>query len=80
MELKVYDSVRKGEIDLAKSFLSVHKWLNENVRNILDESDAILQANYQLIYTMGKMKDYLHKFEINHRNKCANSNESIVFS
>lgn len=38
---------------MAKCFLNAHKWINANVRNILDESDAILQANYQLIYTMG---------------------------
>lgn len=38
---------------MAQSFLNAHNWINANVRNILDESDAILQANYQLIYTMG---------------------------
>lgn len=53
MELKLYDSIEKADINLARRFLNIHKWLNENVRNILDESDAILQANYQLIYTMG---------------------------
>lgn len=53
MELKVCDSIGKGDIRLAKSFMDVHKWQTENVRNILDESDAILQANYQLIYTIG---------------------------
>lgn len=45
--------VRKGSIDKAKNFLLVHKWLNSNIRSILDESDAILQAKYQLIYTIG---------------------------
>lgn len=34
--------------------LKTHKWLNQNVRNILDESDAILQPKYQLIYTLGE--------------------------
>lgn len=29
------------------------KWTNEHIRNILDESDAILHAKYQLIYTIG---------------------------
>lgn len=38
---------------MSKSILEVLKWLNENVRNILDESDAILQPKYQLIYTVG---------------------------
>lgn len=39
---------------MAKQFLNIHKWINANVRNVLDESDAILHPNYQLIYTMGK--------------------------
>lgn len=34
--------------------LQTYKWLNDNVRNILDESDAILQPKYQLIYTLGE--------------------------
>lgn len=33
--------------------MDTHRWINTNVRNILDESDAILQPNYQLIYTVG---------------------------
>lgn len=53
MQLKVYESIQKRDFEAAKNFLNVHKWLNANVRNILDESDAILQANYQLIYTVG---------------------------
>lgn len=53
MQLKIYESIQKDKIEAAKSFLNVHKWINANVRNILDESDAILQANYQLIYTVG---------------------------
>lgn len=52
-QLKIYESVCKGDIDSAKEFLKAHKWLEENVRNILDESDAILQPKYQLIYTVG---------------------------
>lgn len=52
-QLKIYESIRKGHINIAKSFLHVHKWINTNVRNILDESDAILQPKYQLIYTVG---------------------------
>lgn len=37
----------------ALQFLTAHKWINDNVRNILDESDAILHPKYQLIYTVG---------------------------
>lgn len=40
----------------AKQLLAVHKWINENVRTVLDESDEILQAKYQLVYTMGAQR------------------------
>ncbi|XP_031632913.1 uncharacterized protein LOC116346822 [Contarinia nasturtii] len=53
LQLKIYEPIPKGNIKDAKKMLDVHKWINANVRNILDESDAILQANYQLIYTVG---------------------------
>lgn len=54
MQLKIYESIQKGNIKLANNFLAVHQWNNKNIRNIMDESDAILQPNYQLVYTMGK--------------------------
>lgn len=52
-QLKIYESIQKGRINDATKFLDVHKWITNNVRNILDESDAILQPKYQLIYTVG---------------------------
>lgn len=52
-QLKIYESIQKGDTSAAGKFLTVHKWINKNVRNIMDESDAILQAKYQLIYTVG---------------------------
>lgn len=52
-QLKIYESVAKNEIDFAQQLLAIHRWINQNVRNILDESDAILHAKYQLIYTVG---------------------------
>lgn len=45
--------MKKNGIEAAREFLSAHKWINANVRSILDESDAILHAKYQLIYTVG---------------------------
>lgn len=57
MQLKIYESIQKNDIVAAERFLDVHKWINANVRNILDESDAILQANFQLIYSMGNATD-----------------------
>ncbi|XP_031629745.1 uncharacterized protein LOC116344981 [Contarinia nasturtii] len=52
-QLKTYESSCKGDLENAQHFLEAHKWLNANIRNILDESDAILQPKYQLIYTVG---------------------------
>lgn len=50
----MYSSVQKREFDVTKRFLAAHNWINANVRNILDESDAILHPKYQLIYTVGQ--------------------------
>lgn len=52
-QLKTYESTCKNDFESAANYLKTHKWLNENVRNILDESDAILHPKYQLIYTVG---------------------------
>lgn len=53
-QLKIYEQAYKGKIDIAKEFLMVHNWMNSNIRNILDESDAILHAKYQMVYTIGE--------------------------
>lgn len=50
--MKFYESIEKAD-DATEHYLRTYQWMNENVRNILDESDAILQPNYQLIYPMG---------------------------
>ncbi|XP_055301272.1 uncharacterized protein LOC129567922 [Sitodiplosis mosellana] len=62
-QLKIYESIasqlKTGEnrnFTIAKQLLDLHKWTNTNVRSILDESDAILNAKYQLIYTVGNQK------------------------
>lgn len=52
-QLKMYESLHKNELHDAERFLSVQNWLNSNIRSILDESDAILQPKYQLVYTVG---------------------------
>lgn len=59
-QLKIYESIalqlktdEKGNFTSAKHLLDMHNWTNANVRTILDESDAILQPKYQLIYTVG---------------------------
>lgn len=64
-QLKIYELCHKGKKDdietiasiaTAQKFLAVHKWINANVRSILDESDAILHAKYQMIYTVGSQQ------------------------
>lgn len=52
-QLKIYESVAKSDPLSGRQFIEAHQWINQNVRNILDESDAILHVKYQLIYTVG---------------------------
>lgn len=53
-QLKIYDAARKELVEPASKLLKLHNWLNDHSRHVLDESDAILQPNYQLIYTVGE--------------------------
>lgn len=62
-ELKILESISvQLKADLNRDFtttnnlLDIFKWTNANVRTIMDESDAILDAKYQLIYTVGNQK------------------------
>lgn len=52
-QLKMYESIQKKDSEMANGILNVLKTINKDVRSILDESDAILQPKYQLIYTVG---------------------------
>lgn len=52
-QLKFYESVGKEDHEMANGLSNILKMTNENVRNILDESDAILHPKYQIIYTVG---------------------------
>lgn len=54
-QLKIFELIEKREFENAKKLLEVYKWTNANIRNILDESDAILHAKYQLVYTTGDL-------------------------
>lgn len=51
--MKLYESIEKSDAENINRYLHTYRWISDNVRNILDESDAILQPNYQLIYTVG---------------------------
>lgn len=55
-QLKIYETIQNEKKVKAKQLLAVHKWINKNVRNVLDESDEILQAKYQLVYTVGDQR------------------------
>ncbi|KAG8800479.1 hypothetical protein FRC16_002799 [Serendipita sp. 398] len=39
------------------ALIKAQLWLNENTRDILDESDDVLHTRQQVIYTVGKQKD-----------------------
>ncbi|KAF3931480.1 hypothetical protein ABW19_dt0204428 [Dactylella cylindrospora] len=42
--------------DVSETLADVQRWLDENTRDILDESDEILNIKYQLIYTIGSQQ------------------------
>ncbi|OXA45054.1 hypothetical protein Fcan01_20247 [Folsomia candida] len=52
-QLKGYEKCRARLIEDATPLINQRTWVNENVRDVLDESDEILHAKYQLIYTLG---------------------------
>lgn len=52
-QLKSYESTEKNDYEMATGFLNLHQMINKNVRNILDESDAILHPNHPNIYPVG---------------------------
>lgn len=59
-QLKIYESIsiqlkndENRNFRTVENLLEVFKWTNANVRTVLDESDAILHAKYQLVYTLG---------------------------
>ena len=43
----------RGASGSASKWLSLQKWLHSHARDILDESDEILHARFQLVYTSG---------------------------
>lgn len=55
-QLKGYEIAGKNNAPLAKSLIDIQKWLNKNVRDILDESDELLHVKYQLIYAIGNQE------------------------
>ena len=47
------EKLASGHYKLASRLLASQKWLAEKSRDILDESDEILDVRFQLIYTLG---------------------------
>ena len=47
------ERITSGHNKLGSRLLASQKWLEENSRDILDESDEILDVRFQLIYTLG---------------------------
>ncbi|KAG6852605.1 hypothetical protein C0991_010564, partial [Blastosporella zonata] len=47
------DLATGGRVEAAETLLASYRWLSSMSRDILDESDEILRATYQLVYTSG---------------------------
>lgn len=45
-----------GLMDVAPKLMNCQHWLETNVRDILDESDELLDVKFQLIYTLGSQR------------------------
>ena len=52
-ELMVYDSYLMNRLELGEALRETQLWLNNNSRDILDESDEILSVRFELVYTVG---------------------------
>ncbi|UJR11152.1 hypothetical protein I4U23_015333 [Adineta vaga] len=52
-DLLTIDKCRRNEFEIARSMLTVQRWMKTYVHDVLDESDEILHVKYQLIYTVG---------------------------
>ncbi|KAJ7128318.1 hypothetical protein C8R44DRAFT_850853 [Mycena epipterygia] len=48
------DAVPAAAGSVSSMLLQSQRWLNSNVRDVLDESDEILNVGYQLVYTSGR--------------------------
>ncbi|KAJ6533684.1 hypothetical protein B0H19DRAFT_1272325 [Mycena capillaripes] len=48
------DAVAEAGESVYSTLLRSQRWLNDNVRDVLDESDEILNVRYQLVYTSGR--------------------------
>lgn len=56
-QLKLFDTIRQKDYELVRGISNVLKMINMNVRNVLDESDELLQPKRQIIYPVGRQTD-----------------------
>ncbi|MCJ1392993.1 hypothetical protein MMC18_005865 [Xylographa bjoerkii] len=52
-ELMGIERLLSDDTDLGNSLVETQRWLEDNTRDIFDESDEILSVRFELIYTMG---------------------------
>ncbi|KAL1969915.1 hypothetical protein VTN77DRAFT_7424 [Rasamsonia byssochlamydoides] len=55
-ELMGLEQLLSGDADLGMHMVETQFWLENHSRDILDESDEILNVNFELIYTMGTQR------------------------
>ena len=56
MELMGPERLLAGDTMLGNKLFNIQQWLERNSRDILDESDEILNVRFELIYTMGTQR------------------------
>jgi Protein of unknown function (DUF3638)/Protein of unknown function (DUF3645) len=55
-ELMGLERLLSGELELGIVLIEAQRWLEDNSRDILDESDEILSVQFELTYTMGTQR------------------------
>ncbi len=55
-ELMGLEKLLSGESELGNVLIKTQRWLEDNSRDILDESDEILSVRFELVYTMGTQR------------------------
>ncbi|KAL8793776.1 MAG: hypothetical protein Q9195_003606 [Heterodermia aff. obscurata] len=50
------ERLTSGDLSLGKQLLKIQSWLDANAKDLLDESDEILDVKFQLIYTIGNQR------------------------
>lgn len=56
MELMGPERLLAGDSMLGNNLIKIQQWLEQNSRDILDESDEILSVRFELVYTMGTQR------------------------